>query len=190
MPAKPLPPLAPADVVRFQRALEVPEEIDGCWEWRRRRNAQGYGRFNLAGRTVMAHRVAFTIAAGPIPDGMFVLHRCDNPPCCNPSHLFVGTTADNARDASAKGRLAAGDRHWMRQQPERVAGANSVGARSKHDRSGTSNGRAKLTVSAVAEIRRRYAAGGVTQRELAAEFGVTHPMIGYIVRGVNWTAVA
>lgn len=188
MEAKPLPPLTPEAIARFWAA--VPDGDNECWEWMKGRDLNGYGRMKVGSRTVKTHRVSWALHFGIIPPGMFVLHRCDNPPCCNPQHLFLGSTADNARDASSKGRLAAGDRHWMRQQPERVAGSNSVGARSAHDRSGSANGRAKLTAEQVAIIRTRYAAGGVTQRELAAEFGVTRPMIGYIVRGVNWTAVA
>ena len=188
MEAKPLPPLTPDVIARFWAA--VPDAAVGCWEWKKGRDLNGYGRVKVAHRTVKAHRVSWTLHFGAIPTGLFVLHRCDNPPCCRPDHLFLGSTTDNARDAAAKGRLAAGDRHWMRQQPERVAGPRSVGARSGHDRAGEANGRAKLTAEQVSEIRRRYAHGDVTQSQLAAEYGVTRPMIGYIVRGKNWNAVA
>lgn len=81
----------------------------GCWEWQGFRSPRGYGKFTV-GRlgTVTAHRLAFQLFCGPVPDGMFVLHRCDNPPCCNPTHLFLGTHADNMRDRDTKGRTLRG----------------------------------------------------------------------------------
>lgn len=79
---------------------------DGCWIWTGARHRKGYGRFAVANRRkVYAHRYSWELAHGPIPDGLFVLHRCDNPPCVNPGHLFLGTNQDNMRDAAAKGRL-------------------------------------------------------------------------------------
>lgn len=95
---------------RFQDKLR--ETATGCQEWTACRNYRGYGLFNLNGKTVIASRLAWKIHHGPIPDGLWVLHRCDNPPCCNPDHLFLGTPADNAQDASRKGRL---DRTHCRQ---------------------------------------------------------------------------
>jgi hypothetical protein len=91
---------------------------------------------------------------------MCVLHRCDNPPCINVAHLWLGTPADNARDRDTKGRGGA--------------------AR------GTAHGQAKLTEDRVRSIRDRYAAGGVTQKELAQEFGVCIANISMIVRRVSW----
>lgn len=79
-----------------------------CWEWQGTRLPSGYGRIGIAGKgqgvTDLTHRVAYRIANGEIPPGMEVCHTCDNPPCCNPDHLFLGTHADNMRDMSAKGR--------------------------------------------------------------------------------------
>lgn len=80
-----------------------------CWPWTGAASDEGYGRFLLNGRNggyVMAHRYAWEQANGPIPDGLFVLHRCDNPRCVNPWHLFLGTKGDNNRDRAAKGRSA------------------------------------------------------------------------------------
>lgn len=77
---------------------------DECWEWRGSRNAKGYGQVTNQGADRIAHRVAYEIAKGAIPSGMMVCHTCDNPPCCNPAHLFVGSNADNIRDKVAKGR--------------------------------------------------------------------------------------
>jgi hypothetical protein len=81
-----------------------------CWEWIGPRNAAGYGRVSSGTgkerRTTYAHRYFYTEANGPIPEGMLVCHKCDNPPCCNPHHLFLGTRTDNQRDRVAKGRTA------------------------------------------------------------------------------------
>ncbi len=78
---------------------------DECWEWTRYRDRAGYGQAYHEGRDVPAHRLAWILTHGPIPDGLKVLHRCDYPPCVNPAHLFLGTQGDNVRDAVAKGRL-------------------------------------------------------------------------------------
>ena len=85
----------------MERVVVTP---DGCWEWQRCRT-RGYGDAQVGAKHMRAHRVAWSIFNGPIPHGMCVLHRCDNPPCCNPKHLFVGTQADNMRDMNAKGHL-------------------------------------------------------------------------------------
>lgn len=77
---------------------------DGCWPWIKSRQPYGYGRFNYQGKQVQAHRVAWILTNGPIPDDLCVLHSCDNPPCCNPDHLFLGTKGDNNRDCIRKGR--------------------------------------------------------------------------------------
>lgn len=76
----------------------------GCLEWTGARDHDGYGRINSAGLRLRTHRVAWAHENGPIPSGMLVLHRCDNPPCCNPDHLFIGTNADNTADMMDKCR--------------------------------------------------------------------------------------
>ncbi|HEY1248627.1 MAG TPA: HNH endonuclease [Nitrososphaera sp.] len=84
-------------------------EPDECWEFTGGKvGGTGYGKYRFNGWTERAHRVAWEKVIGPIPKGMLVLHRCDNPPCCNPAHLFLGTTADNVRDRTEKGRWKGG----------------------------------------------------------------------------------
>jgi len=122
-----------------------------CDEWTGKRDKDGYGYFYHKGRTWSAHRLAWETRRGPIPKGLHVLHRCDNPPCWEVRHLFLGTQADNNRDMVAKGRNSA-----------------------------------KLTAAEVTKIRKRYAEGGVTQQQLAAEYGVGQQEISRIVRGINW----
>lgn len=133
---------------------------DECWPWLGSLGTKGYGQILAEGlprRLLYAHRVAYTLAVGPIPDGIDVLHSCDNPPCCRPDHLFLGTQGDNNRDRHAKGR----------------DGEQATGEAAHN---------AKVSDAVVAEIRERYAAGGVTQADLAAEFGIKQPQVSRIVR--------
>jgi len=107
----------------------APPNARGCRVWLGHVDEWGYGRARFDGRIIRTHRVAWELAHGPIPEGMRVLHRCDNPPCCNPDHLFLGTDRDNAADRDAKGRGR------------------------------LNRGNPKLTPDQVRDIRRRHAAG-------------------------------
>jgi hypothetical protein len=135
----------------------------GCWEWQGYKNADGYGRIYVNGKNLSAHRLSYELNIGPIPDGMCVLHSCDNPACTNWSHLFIGTPAVNAADRDSKGRGA--------------------------DRSGAKNGRAKLTPDQVREIRRIWMRGGRTKVSIAKQFGVTDVAIFKAITGENWRHV-
>lgn len=95
---------------RVYSSIEVDlSDPDGCWLWNRRVGTFGYGMVSFNGANVGAHRLMYQLRVGPIPEGMFVCHRCDNPPCCNPEHLFLGTTEDNTSDKMTKGREARGE---------------------------------------------------------------------------------
>lgn len=130
---------------------------DGCWEWVGWKNNKGYGQLRYRGGSHLAHRVSYELMVEPIPHGMEVCHRCDNPACVKPSHLFAGTHADNMRDAREKGRTKRGARHKL----------------------------ARLTEEQVADIRERYSVGE-KQTPLADEFGVTQSCVSRVVRGETW----
>jgi len=104
-------PPRPTAAQRFAKLVAVLNDPDACWVWLASTVGAGYGHFSLAGgRKILAHRFAWEQSKGAIPDGLKVLHRCDNPPCCNPNHLFLGTQADNVHDMMQKGRHRVGNK--------------------------------------------------------------------------------
>ncbi len=156
--------------------------LGSCWVWLGATREGGYGSLRFHGRNVSASRLSWEWTCGPIADGMWVLHRCDNPPCVRPSHLFLGTAQDNARDRDAKGRnyqvtqpekLSRGERHWTSTHPELIRRAER----------GTN---AKLTWDQVARIRTRAVNEGLSSSALGAEFGVSARTIRFILRGETW----
>lgn len=141
-------------------------DANECWEWQAYRDRNGYGQVGLSKprRLEYAHRVAWQIVNGPIPDGLCVLHNCpdgDNPACCNPKHHFLGTRADNMTDKVRKGRQLRGEK-----APP-----------------------AKLTEERVQWIR-AMAKTGMTQARIAELCGVTPAAVSAIVVGRNWKHVA
>lgn len=135
---------------------DVNPDLGPCWEWNGLRDRAGYGRLWDGARVVAAHRAA--IDAGLSPDA-FVCHRCDNPPCVNPSHLFVGDASTNAADMAAKRRVSHGERRWN----------------------------VKLTDDDVAAIRDAYTGKRGEQARIAEVYGVSPSRISVIVRGIART---
>ena len=98
-------------LARFWARMDKSGGPDACWPWLGHRSPRGYGQSSdLDRKTVRAHRMAWELTFGPFDRSLFVCHRCDNPPCCNPTNLFLGTTNDNMADMVAKGRAAVGER--------------------------------------------------------------------------------
>lgn len=143
---------------------------DGCWIWVGAKHVQfGYGVLKFGGRAgklLLAHRVSYEIYMGPIPDGCCVLHKCDNPPCVNPEHLFLGTRADNSADKVSKGRQS--------------FTPGQKGAESPN---------AKLTDADVLHIRSVYSPRTVSADSLAREFGVSKRAILRIIHRVTWNHI-
>ena len=162
-------------VARFATRYVVAES--GCWVWAGSKSADGYGKFSVGTKDWRAHRFSWTSRRGPIPDGQLVLHSCDNPPCVNPDHLFLGSQLDNRADCSAKGRAATGPENGARLYPERLA-------------RGERQGLAKLTAAQVGDIRARYRTGQYRQTDLSAIFGISPATVAQIVTLKTWRHVS
>lgn len=161
----------------WERVAWAGKTADECWPWTGYTNPDGYGIIGVAnGYNQGTHRVAYTWAFGEMPPGSLVLHRCDNPPCCNPSHLFLGNDQANSDDKVAKNRHARG--------PSLAARVVATTPR------GEQRARAKLSDEAVRTIRREIAEGLTSRRELARRFGVSLPTVLYVLKGKTWTHVS
>ncbi len=162
---KPKPePTDAQKLARLERGY-IPEPNSGCWLWTEAQKGRyalshkGYGMIKWRGIGLSAHRFSWEIHNGPIPNGMWVLHRCDNPPCVNPEHLFLGTALDNNRDRDAKGRKA--------------------------PFIGETHGRAKLTQQQVYDIRQ----SALSNIVLARTYNVTRSLISKIRLRNIWTHI-
>lgn len=135
-------------------------KTESCWGWAGSK-VRDYGQIWHKGKHLLAHRVSWELANGPVPAGMHVLHRCDYPPCTNPAHLFLGTHNDNMRDMVKKQRTTAG----------------------------TKSKAAKLTETLVAEVRRRRAAGE-SNSAIGRSLGIHNSVISRAVNRQRWKHVA
>ena len=149
------------------RFLAKVDRSGDCWLWTASRLKAGYGQFgffiNRKLYTVLAHRVSYVLHHGEIPDGMFVMHTCDNPSCVNPAHLTIGTPADNSADMTSKGR--------------------------SHRPKGEIHPLSKLTEDDIREIRRLKAERVMTQREISRLYGLSESTVCQIIRRLRWDHV-
>ena len=97
---------SPTTIAQFWSKVSVGNPSK-CWEWKAKKNNKGYGCF----KDKKAHRISYELLVGKIPEGMLASHKCDNPSCCNPHHIFIGTYQDNSNDAVSKGRTLKGSKH-------------------------------------------------------------------------------
>lgn len=147
-------------IKRFWAKVLV-KDIDECWLWTGYIKNK-YGYIGYSGSYTYAHRLAWIIEHGDIPEGMFVCHTCDNPGCVNPAHLFLGTHSDNIKDMFDKGR-----------------GVNNTGEK---------NGNARLTVTQVLEIR-QLATTGKSYRNIGNQYGISSAQVSRIVNKTSWAHV-
>lgn len=130
--------------------------VDGCTEWEGPYHKNGYGQLIYRGKRYFAHRLSYEFNNGPIGDGLYVCHRCDNPKCINPKHLYAGTPSENSRDMVIHNRSKRGEKHWC----------------------------AKLNWKDIEKIKRLI--GTETQKSVAFMFGVDPSLISQIHRGLIW----
>lgn len=157
-PRRPARPrnLSPAEAFTYYMPGNHPQT--DCWLWAGPLKSDGYGAiFYSTGKHKLAHRVAYELFHGPIPEGLSICHHCDNPPCCNPNHLYAGDHVDNARDMVVRGRSAKGKPGWW----------------------------TKLSADQVHDIRCRYAGGGVSMSTLSHEFAVSETHIWRIIHNLS-----
>lgn len=168
--AKPIPTDIPDDVkARFWARIDVrgPNE---CWPWKGSGAREGYGSFSMFGQSYRAHRLSLVLARGKdLRTDQQACHRCDNPPCCNPAHLFVGTNYDNIQDRTRKGRTVRAPRDEVKVNHQR----------------GEKHHKAKLNRALVEEIRERVSRGE-TIASLARNLGMNSGHLSRVVSGRNW----
>lgn len=183
---KRLPQLLRWEVEKFWNTNFRYNESTGCLEWTKALSRYGYARYSVQGKTFFAHRIAYFIYYGVDPCELLVRHICNNPKCCHPFHLELGTHDDNSQDMVRAGRSQSGDRHWMKRHPERFEEWRKV-ARGKFNlpQNGENHPATILTAESVTEIK-GHIANGVDNRTLATAYGVTHSNISAIARGKSW----
>lgn len=158
-----------------KRFLVKVKKTSSCWLWigAKRGGMCPYGNIRFGKKRKLSHRISYEIYKGKIPNGLFVLHKCDNPICVNPKHLFLGTWDDNNKDRKTKGRSATGNAHGFKLHPEAVA-------------KGEDSASSKLTNIQVLEIRRKYIPWKMTMNNLAKIYNVTDGTINGIIHRHTW----
>lgn len=156
---------------RFWTKVEIKEPSE-CWLWGAGKDPAGYGRFGVLDWPILAHRVAWLITKGKIPEGIIVCHRCDTPACCNPAHFFLGTHKTNAEDKVAKGRQTKGITHHSQTKPECVVKGEGIK-------------NSILVAGDIPQIRELRKAGH-TYRQIGLLFSVSVESIRDVVKGYTW----
>jgi len=152
-----VPTRAFTDAARFYKYVDK-KGLDECWPWLAQTKKNGYGKFSIKGKSTSAHRASYEFSNGVIPAGLMIRHTCDNKKCVNPNHLLTGTGKDNARDAVERDLYPRGE----------------------------TQGRARLTLKQVIEIREVSAAGSESQRSMARRFGVSRAAVQHVAAGRTW----
>lgn len=165
-----------ADKIKFEKRFWDKVKITGtydCWEWQGAKNTKGYGEFwNTLrdGRHTRAHQVSWILRNGEIPDGLCICHKCDNPSCVNPAHLFLGTVEENNADTIKKGRRIQGKLLYGRDHPQH-------GSNAPHS---------KLTDKDVLEILHIRDTEKISFAKIGSRFGVSAGLVNNIVHGRKW----
>lgn len=182
------------DDIKFWKNIDkngpiIYPDLEACWVWvGKNRNRYGYGTISTSEGVKQAHRFSWELHNGPIPEGIYVLHRCDNPPCCHPGHLELGSPLKNARDAVDRGRFHTGDSHWTRRMPERLLRGNDNWFKHHPPGSAENKGSAILTLDTVMEIRSLFSSG-LTRRNVADSLNVNYQTVCHIVSGRTWKII-
>jgi len=158
-----MPILTDLELQRFWKKVNISTEDNCCWIWTAYKSPYGYGQIGIRYKLYLAHRVSYMIATGIDPEEKMVCHKCDNPPCVRPDHLFLGEQLDNMADMISKGRAD----HTKNLKGQHV-------------------GTAKLTEEQVVEIWNLHLTEGLGERKLAARFNVTPANIHCILSGQSW----
>lgn len=162
-----------------------------CWIWTASKIGRGYGQVKFNYKHLRSHRVSWELTYGPIPKGLFVLHKCDNPACVNPDHLELGTHKENMRQMVERERSPKGERNARVMYPERYPTGDSHYSRLQPERMarGEKHGNSKLTADNIRHIRQVYSAGESTYEQLAHVYGVSITCIWNIVTRKTWAHV-
>ena len=167
-------------VAKFWSRVDV-LGVEDCWNWKFGKNKAGYGQFCMMNRDFISSRVAYCIANGGIPKNTIICHKCDNPACCNPNHLYAGTFEDNYKDSVNRERLK-----YSRVEKKKSALSAAFPERYGIVK-GSTNGRSRLTESDVIELRRLRKEGILTLREIAKRFDVSRSCVCHVLAGRCWT---
>lgn len=165
-------------MVRFWEKVDKSKGENSCWEWTRYKDKDGYGQLRFKGRMYLAHRFSYMTYVGAIPEGMLICHKCDNPSCVNPDHLFIGTHLDNKRDCIKKGRLnpRKGGDHHCRLHPELII-------------RGGEHYKAKLSNSQALEIRNLHSREGIKLKDAIRKYKISRSSFYRIINNKSYRTI-